>query len=161
MHKHSSDDSSPNTTPVEVKNEMDIVNYAENNQMDPTGRSSYQGDLHFNNSQEKINRSGRRQGNKNKTHSTNKKKLNPPDRAGNITVCFNCGCRFHWSYGCPYVHSSRNKYGIEKEEDSSVAHVVLMSQQKRKNSGDIFLGETLCSAVLDSGASSTVCGTKG
>ena len=35
-----------------------------------------------------------------------------------------------------------------------------MSQQKRKNGGDIFLGETLGSAVLDSGAYSTVCGTK-
>ena len=35
-----------------------------------------------------------------------------------------------------------------------------MSQQKRKNGRDIFWGETLGSAVLDSGASSTVCGTK-
>ena len=38
--------------------------------------------------------------------------------------------------------------------------MVLMSQQKRKNGGDILLGEMLGSAVLDSGASSTVCGTK-
>ena len=115
-----------------VKNEMDIVNYTENNQMDPTevynGRSSYQRDSHFNNSREKINRAGRRQGYKNKTRSTNQKKLNPQDRAGNITVCFNCGCRFHWFYGCPYVHSSRNKDGVEIEEDFSVAHVVLISQ---------------------------------
>ena len=36
MHKHPSDDSSPNTSPVVVKNEMDIINYAENNLMDPT-----------------------------------------------------------------------------------------------------------------------------
>ena len=53
MHKHSSDDSSSNTSPVMVKSEMDIINYAENNQMDPTevyfGRSSYQGDSRFNN----------------------------------------------------------------------------------------------------------------
>ena len=35
-----------------------------------------------------------------------------------------------------------------------------MSQQKRKNGRDIFLGETLGSAVLDRGASSTVCGRK-
>ena len=41
-----------------------------------------------------------------------------------------------------------------------MSHVVLMSQQKRKNGRDIFLGETLGSAVLDSGASSTACGTK-
>ena len=132
--------------------------------MNPTGvyfgRSSYRYDSHFNNSREKINRAGRRQRYKNKTRSTNKKKLNPRDRKGNITVCFNCGCKFRWSYDCPYGHSSRNKYGVEIEEDLSVSHVVLMSQQKRKNGGDIFLGEKLGSAVLDSGASSTVCGTK-
>ena len=83
MHGHSSSDSSPNTSPVVVKNEMDIVNYTENNQMDPTGvyygRSSYRCDSHFNNSREKINHAGRQQGYKNKTRSTNKKKLNPQD----------------------------------------------------------------------------------
>ena len=35
-----------------------------------------------------------------------------------------------------------------------------MSQQKRENSSDIFWSETLGSAVLDSGASRTICGTK-
>ena len=63
---------------VVVKNKMDIVNYAENNQMDPTGVyfgcSSYRRDSHFNNSREKINRAVRQQGYKNKTFSTNKKK---------------------------------------------------------------------------------------
>ena len=136
MHGHSCSNSSPNTSPIVVKNEMDVVNYAENNQMEPTevyyGRSSYWRDSHFNNSREKINRAGRRQGYKNKTSSTNKKKLNPQDRAGNITICFNCGCRFHWSYDCPYGHSSRNKHGIEIEEDFSVSHMVLISKQKRK-----------------------------
>ena len=87
-------------------------------------------------------------------------KFNPQDRTGNITVCFNCGRRFHWSYDCPYVHSSRNKDGIKIEEDFSVPHMVLMSQLKRKYGRDIFLSPTLGSAVLDSGASSTVCGTK-
>ena len=37
MHGHSSSDPSPNTSPDVVKNEMDIVNYAENNQIDSTG----------------------------------------------------------------------------------------------------------------------------
>ena len=132
--------------------------------MDPSevyyGCSSYQSDSHFNNLQEKINRAGRQQGYKNKTRSTNKKKLNPRNQKVNITVCFNYGCRFHWSYDCPYIHSSRNKDGVEIEEDFSVVHVVLMSQLKHKNGGDIFLGETLGSVVLDSDASSTVCGTK-
>ena len=132
MHGHSSSDSSPNTSPVMVKNEMDIVNSTENNQMDPTevyyGCSSYRCDSRINNSQKKINCAARRQGYKNKTCSTNKKKLNLRDRAGHITVCFSCGCRFHWSYDCPYVYSSRNKDGVKIEEDFSVAHVVLMSQ---------------------------------
>ena len=52
MHKHSSDASSPNTSSVVVKNKVDIINYAENNQMDPPevyyGRSSYQGGSRFN-----------------------------------------------------------------------------------------------------------------
>ena len=81
MHGHSSSHSSPNTSPVVVKNEMDIVNYPESNQMDPTrvyhGHSAYRRDSHFNNLRETINRAGRRQGHKNKTRSTNKKKLNP------------------------------------------------------------------------------------
>ena len=83
MHGHSSSDSSPNTSSVVVKNEMDIVNYTESNQMEPTGvyfgHSSYRRDSHYNNSQEKINHAGRRQGYKNKTRSTNKKKLNLQD----------------------------------------------------------------------------------
>ena len=66
---------------------------------------------------------------KNKIRSTNKNKLNSQDRTGNITVCFNCGCRFYWPYDYPYVHSSRNKDGVEIKEDFSVAYVVLMSQQ--------------------------------
>ena len=81
MHGHSSSKLSSNTSPIVVKNEMDIVNYTESNQMDPSGvyygRSSYRCDSYFNNSQEKINHAGRRQGYKNKTHSTKKKKLNP------------------------------------------------------------------------------------
>ena len=71
MHGHSSSHSSPNTSPVVVKNEMDIVNYTANNQMDPSGvyygHSSYRRDSHFNNSREKINRAGRRQEYKSKT----------------------------------------------------------------------------------------------
>ena len=43
--------------------------------------------------------------------------------------------------------------GVEIVEDLSLSDVVLMSQQKQKNGGDIFWGETLGSAVLNSGAS--------
>lgn len=37
---------------------------------------------------------------------------------------------------------------------------MLISQQKQKDNGQTFLGEKLGSAVLDSGASATNCGTK-
>lgn len=37
---------------------------------------------------------------------------------------------------------------------------LMMSQQKGENGANMFLGETLGSAVLDSGASGTVCGKK-
>ena len=54
MHGHSSNDSSLNISTVVKKNEMDIVNYTEDNQMDPTavyyGRSSYRRDSCLNNS---------------------------------------------------------------------------------------------------------------
>ena len=163
MHAHSSSDLSSNSSLV-VKYEMDIVNYTENNQLDPTGvyhgLSSYRRDLHFNNSREKINHAGRRQGYKNKTRSTNKKELNPQDQTGNITACFNCGCRFHRSYDCPYGHSSRNKNGVEIEEDFLCPTWYLWVNKNVSTAGTFFLSETLGSAVLDSGDSSTVCGTK-
>ena len=152
MHKHSTDDSSPNTSPVMVKNEMDIVNYAENNQMNPIevyyGRSSYRRDSHFNNSREKINCGGRRQGNKNKTRSTNKKKLNPLDLSGNITVCFNCSCKFHWSYDCPYVHSSRNKNGSKKEEDSQKKKIVKIKGVRTFKFGNVNKLNSLYKVIL-------------
>ena len=100
----------------------------------------------FNSLQGKTNRGGRRQGNKNKTRSTDKKKLNPLDPAGNTTVCFNCGCKFHWSYDCPYVDSSRDEHGGENKKD--------LSYESAK------MRVTLGSAVQDSGASSTICRTK-
>ena len=51
MHKQSSDASSPNTPPIMVKNEVDVITYSENNQTDPSevyyGRSLDWHDSHF------------------------------------------------------------------------------------------------------------------
>ena len=56
---------------------------------------------------------------------------------------------------------TKNKQNVViKEIYLSVANVVLMSQQKWKDSGQAFLGETLGFAILYSGASEIVCGTK-
>ena len=103
MHKQSSDASSPNTLPmaVLVKNKVDVIAYVENNQTDLSevyyGHSSDRCDSCFNGWRGKINHGGRRHNNNNKTHSTNKKtKINPQGPESNTTVCFKCGCKFHW-----------------------------------------------------------------
>ena len=78
MHKQSSDASSPNTPPIMVKNEVDVIAYAESNQTEDSevyyGRSSDWGDSCFNGRRGKINCGGRRHNNNNKTHSTDQKK---------------------------------------------------------------------------------------
>ena len=82
MHKQSSDASSPNTPPIMVKNEVDVIAYAKNNQTDPSevyyGHSSDQRDSHFNGQWGNINWGGRRHNNNNKTHSTDKQTKIPP-----------------------------------------------------------------------------------
>ena len=76
MYKQCSDTLSPNTPSIMVKNEVDVIVYAENNQTDPSevyhGRFSDRRDSRFNGWRDKINCGGRRHDNNNKTHSTDK-----------------------------------------------------------------------------------------
>ena len=78
-YAQSSDTLSPNTPPIMVKNEVDVIAYAENNQTDPSevyhGRSSDRRDSRFNGRWGKINHGGRWHNN-NKTRFTDKKKIN-------------------------------------------------------------------------------------
>ena len=76
--------------------------------------------------------------------------------------CFKCGCKFHWSYDCPYIDDIKDKHeNCKKGSYLSLSNIIMMSQHtKWKESGNTFSGETLGSAVLDIGASGTVCGTK-
>ena len=150
-----------------VKNEVDVIAYAENNQTDPSevyyGRSSDRHDSHFNGWWGKMNCSGRRHNNNKKTHSTDKKtKINPLGPEGNTTVCFKCGCKFHWSYDCLYIDDTKDKPEDGKNRGYLfLSNIVMMSQvTKQEENGNTFLGETLGSAVLNSGASSTLCDTK-
>ena len=78
MHKQSSDALSPNTPPIIVKNEVDIIAYVEKKQTDPSevyyGLSLDQHDSHFNGRRGKINHGGKWHNNNNKARSTDKKK---------------------------------------------------------------------------------------
>ena len=77
MHKQFSDDSSPNTPPIMVKNEVDVIAYVENNLTDPSEVNYCQSldwcDSRLHGRQRKINHGGRQHNNNNKTHSTDRK----------------------------------------------------------------------------------------
>lgn len=61
----------------------------------------------------------------------------------------------------PYADSISNKQDRSQKDDYlSMANIMLTSQQKQGNDGQTFLGETLGSAIVDSGVSATICGPK-
>ena len=91
-----------------------------------------------------------------------------PDRS----ACYVCGCKFHFANQCPYSQPKSSSNRAEKKnrkthnagvfvndvdsEDEAVTNVVLFN--KEKPHVPTFISETINSAVLDSGASATVCG---
>ena len=93
---------------------------------------------------------------------TKKTKINPLGPEGNTIVCFKCSCKFRWSYDCLYIDDTKDKHEDGKNGSYlSLSNMVMMSQLTEwEENGNTFLGETLDSAVLDSGASITVCRTK-
>ncbi|XP_057299172.1 uncharacterized protein LOC130629827 [Hydractinia symbiolongicarpus] len=65
---------------------------------------------------------------------------------GEISRCNICGSVFYWQRDCPDSYENRKK---KKEEVNVTLYTEVM---------DVFMGETLSAAVLDSGCSKTVCG---
>ena len=100
------------------------------------------------------------------------KRQNPPGLDGKPSTCNICGCTFHWAKYCPYAENS----SVESKSEDYVhdTNIVLFSDSQHENyvhdtnvvligvrqadDGPSFLGETVGSIVLDSGASGTVCG---
>ena len=86
--------------------------------------------------------------------------------------CYICGCKFHYSNKCPYSKTNNtttqenmvllNEYKNDCHNETGsceeVANIVLLNQEKLDNSS--LLGQTINSAILDSGAGTTVCGKK-
>ena len=88
------------------------------------------------------------------THSSRRKK-NPVNNDGEVSHCNVCGSIFHWVSRCP------DAYGSEVSQEPEEVHITLfessshdLSDGKMKD----FVGETLSSAVLDTGCTKTVCG---
>ena len=119
-YAQSSDASSTNTPLIIVKNEIDVIAYAENNQTNPS-------DSCFNGRRGKINHGGRRHNNK--TCSTDKKtKINPLRPEGNTTVYFMCGCKFRQFYDCSYIDDTKDKYEDSKNGSYlSLSNMIMMS----------------------------------
>ena len=88
------------------------------------------------------------------THSSRRKK-NPVNSDGEVSRCNVCGSIFHWVSRCP------DAYASEVSQEPEEVHITLfessshdLSDGKMKD----FVGETLSSAVLDTGCTKTVCG---
>ena len=85
--------------------------------------------------------------------SDNSRKTNPPDRTGRPTRCAICQSIYHWAARCP-----------EKKPDHSTLLVenTIVLHQSSENQSELktLVAETWSSALLDCGASKTVCGTE-
>ena len=129
------------------------------------GRRSFRGS-------NRRNRSFRRGStNRNFSRSTGRRH-NPPGLDGKPSKCNICGCTFHWARYCPYAEN--NPLESKSEDYVHDTNIVLFSDSHADNyihdsnivlvganpadNGPSFLGETVGSVVLDSGASGTVCG---
>ena len=104
-----------------------------------------------NNNNNNRGRSNRgRRGGRSYRRGVSKRHKNPADSHGNISRCRTCESINYWEDNCldnPYGKSKGNTEEVVLYQ--SVLHALESMQQ--------FTGETLSAAVLDSGATSTVC----
>ena len=79
---------------------------------------------------------------------------NPPDKTGMPTRCMICQSINHWAPRCPDKNSDNNTLLLENE--------ITLHQSNTSNTSDLksLVSETWSSALLDCGASKTVCGSE-
>lgn len=73
---------------------------------------------------------------------------NPPNRLGQMSKCAICGSTYHWAASCPEKGSSQHTY---------IANEIVLEVNHTKDLQTL-VAETWDSALLDCGASKTVCG---
>ena len=94
-----------------------------------------------------------------------KRRTNPLNADGSISVCAICGSRMHWAKKCPHVYEI---YYLEQDpidphdEVCDEVQITLMAADTHDSGSklDTLLGEAICHVLLDSGCSKTVCGEK-
>ena len=83
-----------------------------------------------------------------------RRRLNPLDRDGNVSKYSICESKFHWVRDCPDAYESQNFNAERSTETISL----FQSPNHDVDQMRVFVGETLSCAVLDSGCTQTVCG---
>ena len=93
------------------------------------------------------------------------RQFKPADQTEKIRRCFGCGSKYHWIKECPEVnkHDNNSKHTYFKYDDSETVHLSLFNgssevSQKRDKLKTL-ISEADGHVVLDTGCSSTVCGT--
>ena len=138
IHKFTS---SAHHTSTPIKVEPTYVT-EESNVLFSRGRGYYRGNMCGN-----YNR--KRGGNFGGT-SSKARTQNSVDSFGNPIRCHGCNSSFHWINECPYNQ--------ERRKGSKEVYIQLFAQEIHDCYIEQFVGETLNSAVLDSGCITTVCG---
>ena len=111
----------------------------------------------FSNQRGNSYRGGRSTGGTNMNRGTYRPKRgrNPLNDRGMPSRCSVCDSVNHWAANCP----DALYYSEECDESSSEHHITLyQSALIAESSMKVFVAESLSAAILDSGASSTVCG---
>lgn len=92
------------------------------------------------------------------------RKQNPLGRDGKRTTCVICGSRFHWARQCPdaYENNADSRYSEAEGNSENVQLSLFMgyaSDDARVDKLQTLVKESRGCAVLDTGCSTTVCGS--
>lgn len=80
---------------------------------------------------------------------------NPLDKYGKRTKCVICQSTYHWAKDCPH---RRNEVKLAEDENVEECNITLFT--KVMTDSEIFLTESLGSAIIDTACTRTVCGEK-
>ena len=86
------------------------------------------------------------------------KKTNPIGPDGGPSTCHMCGSFMHWARDCPHKESEGSYSKEGNKESVYEANIVLLNLEDTKEKDSTLLGQTIGSAILDSGCARSVCG---
>ena len=91
-----------------------------------------------------------------------RKRLNPPGSDGKPSKCHVCGSTMHWARNCPHSDESGSYYSDNQSSPNDSVfdtNLVLLNLSDSSDEKCSLLGQTVGSAILDSGCAKSVCGS--